>query len=69
MTEMALDYCQVVSESITGKRAVDEDTFVSLAVLTERLERLRKLAKMFENVKFSPHVKKLKSRENILPVS
>lgn len=65
---MALDYCQVVSESITGKRAVDEDTFVSLAVLTERLERLRKLDKMFNNVKFSPYVKKLKSRENILPV-
>ena len=69
MTEMALDYCQVVSESIAGKRAVDEDTFVSLAVLTERLERLRKLGKIFCNVEFSPHVKKLKSRENILPVS
>jgi len=68
MAEVGLDYCQIVSESLAGRRAVDEQTFASLAVLTERLERIRKRGKAFSEVEFSPDVKKLKSQENPLPV-
>ena len=68
MTEVDSNHCQIVSESLAGKRAVDEQTFDSLAVLSERLERLRKLSKAFSKVEFSPDVEKLKSWENPLPV-
>jgi len=68
MTEVGSNHCQIVSESLAGKRAVDEQTFASLAILTERLERIRKLGQAFSKVEFSPHVEKLKSRDNPLPV-
>jgi len=68
MTEVGSNHCQIVSENLAGKRAVDEQTFASLAVLTDRLERIRKLGQAFSKVEFSPDVKKLKSRENPLPV-
>ncbi len=68
MTEVGSDYCQIVSESFAGKRAVDEQIFTSLAILTERLERLRKLGGVFSNVGFSPDVKKLKSQESTVAV-
>ncbi|MFQ6035043.1 MAG: hypothetical protein ACE5NM_04235 [Sedimentisphaerales bacterium] len=68
MTEVGSNHCQVVSESLAGKKAVDEQTFASLAVLTERLEQLKKLGKAFSRIEFSPDVEKLKSRENPLPV-
>jgi len=61
---MDSNHCQVVRESIVGERAIDEQTFASLAVLSERLERLRKLDKVFSAVEFSSAVKKLKTRNN-----
>ena len=68
MTKVGSNHCQIVSESLAGKRAVDEQTFASLAVLTDRLERIRKLGKAFSKVEFSPDVERLKSRESPLPV-
>ncbi len=68
MTEVGLNHCQIVSASIAGERAVNEQTFASLAILTERLERIRKLGQAFYKVEFSPDVEKLKSRKNPLPV-
>ena len=64
MIGMDSNHCQVVRESIVGERAIDEQTFASLAVLSERLERLRKLDKVFSAVEFSSAVKKLKTRNN-----
>jgi len=61
---MDSNHCQVVRDSIVGERAVDEQTFASLVVLSERLERLRKLDKVFSDVVFSSAVEKLKSRNN-----
>jgi hypothetical protein len=58
------NHCQVVRESIVGKRAIDEQTFASLAILSERLERLKKLNKVFSAVAFSSAVEKLKRRNN-----
>ena len=68
MAEVGSNHCQIVSESLAGKKAVDEQTFASLAVLTERLERLRRLGQAFSKVEFSPDVEKLKSLKDPLPV-
>ncbi|GAI13364.1 unnamed protein product, partial [marine sediment metagenome] len=55
---------QVVRDSIVGERAIDEQTSASLAVLSERLEQLRKLDKVFSDVSFSSAVEKLKAQSN-----
>ena len=34
--------CQIIMDSLNGRRAIDEQTFTSLAVLSERLERLKR---------------------------
>jgi len=69
MIEADWNHCQIVRDSITGERAVDEQAFASLAILTERLERLKKLGKTFSSVTFSPAVKKLKRQKNAIAVS
>jgi len=63
MIEADSNHCQIVRESIAGERAVDEQTFASLTILAERLERLKKLDKIFDNITFSPDVKKLTRQE------
>ncbi|MHC4575547.1 MAG: hypothetical protein ACYS76_15730 [Planctomycetota bacterium] len=62
MIDMDANHCRIVGESLKGERAVDEQTFASVAILSERLERLRKMDQVFEEVRFSPAVKKLLSR-------
>ena len=68
MIEMDSNYCRIVEESLTGERAVDEQTFASLAILTERLERLKKLGNNFSNITFSSAVKKLKGQKSMMAV-
>ena len=68
MTEMDMNHCQVVEKSMTGARVVDEQTFASLDVLSERLERLKKLDKVFSGVTFSPAVEKLKAQNTTVLV-
>ena len=68
MMEVGSTHCQIVSGSLAGKRAVDEQTFASLAILAERLERLKKLDRVFSDVAFSPAVKKLKEKKNTVTV-
>jgi hypothetical protein len=68
MIEVGPNHCQIVKDSLLGKRTVDEQTFASLAILTERLERLKKLGKDFPDITFSPAVKKLKSQKNTVAV-
>ena len=68
MIEVDTNYCQIVRDSITGERVVDEQTFGSLAILTERLQRLKKLDNAFSDIAFSSAVKKLRSRENAIAV-
>lgn len=64
MIGMDSNHCQVVRDSIVGERAIDEQTSASLAVLSERLEQLRKLDKVFSDVSFSSAVEKLKAQSN-----
>ena len=69
MTEMDMNHCQVVEKSMTGARVVDEQTFASLEILGERLERLRELDPVFGGVTFSQEVMELKAQNNTVGVS
>ena len=66
---MEADYCQILDQSLRGHRTIDEQTFASAAILSERLERLKKLDKVFSGVKFSPAVRKLAEQKRSLAVS
>jgi hypothetical protein len=66
---METDHCSIVGKSLAGERRVDEQTFVSLAVLADRLECLKKLGKAFAGVEFSPHVEKLNRKSSVVAVS
>ena len=60
-------HCQVVGASLNGKRPVDEQTYASVAALSERLERLRQ-SPLFAGVTFSPHVERLRQHAEAVAV-
>ena len=62
------NHCRLVAESLAGNRQVDEQTFAALAILDEKLERLKKLDSAFYNVAFSADVEKLRARRNAVAV-
>lgn len=68
MIGMDLNHCRIVQNSLNGVKAVDEQTFASLEILTERLERLKKLDRMFSGIEFSSAVERLKSRRKAVAV-
>ena len=68
MIETDLNHCQIVGKSLSGEGAVDEQTFASIAILSERLEWLKKLDKAFSNIMFSPAVKKLSIQKNAVVI-
>jgi hypothetical protein len=69
MIEVNQDHCRIVRDSLLGDRVVDEQTFASLTILAERLERVRKLGMDFSDVSFSPDVLKLMRRKSAVGVS
>ena len=60
--------CRTVAESLAGSRDVDEQTFAALAILEEKLERLKRLDSAFYAVAFSSDVEKLRSHKNTVIV-
>jgi len=62
------NHYRIVAESLAGKRDIDEQTFASLAILGERLERLKKLDEVFSGVAFSSAVEKLRSQKSTVVV-
>jgi len=62
------NHCQIVAESLAGRRKVDEHTFDALAALSERLDQLKRLDSVFSGVEFSPHVEKLRSHSSPIAV-
>ena len=66
MIEDDWNHCQIVRNSLSGERTVDEQTFASLEVLSERLARLKKFDGVFSGVEFSSAVKNLKSRPGVV---
>jgi hypothetical protein len=68
MVGMDLNHYRIVEQGLTGERAVDEQTLASLEILTERLERLKKLDKVFSGIEFSSAVRRLKARRDAVAV-
>jgi hypothetical protein len=62
------DHFKVVAGSLVGEREVDERTFASLAILGERLERLKKIDETLSGIEFSPAVVELQSRRRTMAV-
>ena len=63
------NHFKVVNESLSGQRAVDEDTFSSVAILAERLERLKRTSSIFANITFSPQAEELACCEMVSALS
>ena len=63
------NHFKVVNESLSGTRATDEDTLSSIAVLAERLERLKKTSSIFANITFSPQAEELACCEMVSALS
>ncbi len=62
------NHCRIVAESLAGERGPDEQTLASLAILDERLERLKKLDDAFSDVAFSRAVEQLRSQSGAIAV-
>jgi len=62
------NHYRIVTESLAGKRKVDEKVFDSLTILEERLERLKKLNGIFSGVTFSPEAEKLINQKKTVAV-
>ena len=63
MIKTDFNQCRIISDVLSGQTTADEQTFASLAVLEQRLERLRKFDEIFAGVKFSSAVRKLKEQK------
>ena len=68
MSDLYPNHCEVVKDSLNGTRAIDEQTFASLEVLNDRLERARKLGGKFASVAFSPAAEQLRKQSSKLAV-
>ena len=64
MFEAVSNHFQIVARSLNGEREIDEQTFASLAVLTERLDHLKRTEKVFSKVAFSADVKRIEGLKN-----
>lgn len=68
MLEDNVDHYRIVKDALEGKRGIDEQTLSSLSIFEKRLERLKKLDRLFNDVDFSAAVKKLISQEDKMMV-
>ncbi len=62
------NHCRIVAESLAGEKGVDEQTLASLAILDDRLERLKKLDEAFSGVACSRAVEQLRSQSSTIAV-
>jgi hypothetical protein len=62
------NHCKIVEKSLRGEREVDEQTFASLAVLAERLERLKSIGGAFAKIEFSSAVRDLARKKGKVAV-
>jgi len=68
MIEAESNHFRIVAGTLAGERDLDGQTFAALAVLTERLERLKEHNKAFSGVAFSSAVEELQARKSALTV-
>lgn len=57
------DEFKVVRDGLSGTRPIDEDVMSSVAVLAERLKRLKKSNSIFAGISFSPQAEELACQE------
>ncbi len=69
MMTTELNHCRIVAGSLSGERDVDENTFAAIAVLSERLERLKTLDETFSGVAFSPDVDALMNQKKTVIIA
>lgn len=58
MNDQGLELMEV-SDCISGRKPVDEGVFASVAILSDRLERLKSSSSLFAGVSFSDDVEVL----------
>lgn len=68
MAELEREHLRIVKEAVEGKREVDEQTLASIEALNERLHRLRKIDKIFDEVRFSSAVERILTQKDLLIV-
>jgi hypothetical protein len=61
-------YYQIVARTLAGERSVDEQTHASVAVLAERLERLKSHGGLFTGIEFSPDLQRMRERSESISV-
>ena len=64
-----IDHCKIVSQNLTGERPIDEQTFTSINLLTDRLQAVRKIHRRLIEIDFSPQVQALIEQESLLAIS
>jgi hypothetical protein len=64
-----IDHYRIVSQSLTGLRPADEQTFNSINFLADRLQAVRKAHPSLAGVEFSPQVQALVEQESLLAIS
>ncbi len=68
MMELYQDHCEIVKDALNGSRVIDEQTAVSLEVLADRLERVRRFGGKFANIAFSSAVENLRRKPSRVAV-
>jgi hypothetical protein len=59
MFNTEVNHHQVVQDTLMGRRPADEQALSSLAILEDKLDRLKRLGPQFAGVEFSSSVKQL----------
>ena len=69
MIAMECSDFEVVRNTISGERVMDETALCSVAILAERLDRLRRKSSIFSSISFSPAVEELVEYEMVSALS
>ena len=69
MCEADLKHYETIRQGLADEAAIDEQTYASIAILQERLERLRATDEIFSDVSFSPALQQLAVRRSEAAVS
>lgn len=54
---------EVLRQGLVGQRPVDEEVLTSAAILSDRLEMLKRSSRLFEAVSFSPDVEAMMAQQ------
>lgn len=65
MFEKQRDHFKIINDSLTGSSPLDEETFSSVAVLAERLDKLKRSGDQFKDIAFSDQLEELAECEMI----